>query len=173
MPTPRSKPTDPEIAKAAIATAWQHLYRLCIDVASWSDQGVVAHPGSRREHAVEFIRGALDPDFTSDSMRKIAHDVAHPIIAQDGSPGRPGDARRDQIIVDAIEAVCKAHDLHPTRRTGEAESGCSIVAMAIKQFIARCHSPQLRELSHKIFPKGPLSEGGLETIWHKRTVHEN
>jgi hypothetical protein len=173
MPTPRSKPTDPEITKAAIAMAWQHLYRLCIDVASWSDQGVVAHPGSRRKHAVEFIRGALDPDVTSDSMRKIAHDVAHPIIAQDGSPGRPGDARRNQIIVDAIEAVCKAHDLHPTRRTGEAESGCSIVAMAIEQFIAGCHNPQLDELSHKIFPEGPLSEDRLETIWRKRTVREN
>jgi hypothetical protein len=169
MPTPRSKPTDPEITKAAIATAWQHLYRLCIDVASWSDQCVVAHPGSRREHAVEFIRGALDPDVTSDSMRKIAHDVALPIIAQDGSPGRPGDARRNQIIVDAIEAVCKAHGLHPTRTVGEAECGCSIVAKAIKKFIAGCHSPHLRELSDKLFPEGPLNEDGVKAIWKNRT----
>ena len=151
-----------------MATAWQHLYRLCVDVASWSDQEVVAHPKSKREHAIEFIRSALDPVATDD-MRKIARDVAHPILRHSG-PGRPSDARRDQIIVDAITAIHAAHGLHPTRHTGQAESGCSIVVIAIKQFIAGCRkSPRLRELSRKLFPKGALSENRIANIWDQRT----
>jgi len=132
-------------------------------------RGVVAHPGSRRKHAVEFIGAALDPDLTTESMRRTAHNIAHPIIAREkDSRGRPSDARRDQIIVDAIEAVCKVHDLRPTRM-GQGECGCSIVATAIEEFIAGCHSPQLRELSRKLFPKGPLSEDSIKTIWKNRT----
>jgi len=84
-------------------------------------------------------------------------------------PGRPSNARRDQIIVDAIAAVRDAHGLHPTRMVGEAECGCSIVATAIEQFIAGCHSPQLRELSRKLFPEGPLDEDGVKAIWKNRT----
>ena len=111
----------------------------------------------------------MDPDLTTESMRRTAHNIAHPIITREkDSRGRPSDARRDQIIVDAIEAVCKAHDLRPTGM-GEAKCGCSIVATAIKKFIAGCHSPQLRELSRKLFPEGPLSEGTVKAIWKNRT----
>lgn len=191
MPRPRSKPTDPDIKTAAVETARQHLTRLIIDVTSWTNQGIgPTHSAeSRREHAELFLRNALLLD-ASDDIREIARRVALPILTQERGPGRPSDARRDQILVDAVELVCKTYNLHPTRRSGQAESGCSIVAEALPKFLAwlrRYPDEQLRKLlerpeffelrkfvsevprlAEKLFPEGALSEQRINNVWDER-----
>src|SRR5262245_37303384 len=137
MPTPPSKPTDPKVVAAAEKTASQYLTRLMIDATPWTDQGVgpTHSVKSRREHAAAFIRCALEPD-ADDKVKKIAQTVALPILMQEkASRGRPSDARRIDILVAAVESVCKTHNLHPTRSAAGAESGCSIVAMALTKFL--------------------------------------
>src|SRR5262249_23811609 len=138
MPRPRSKPTDPNIKAAAVETARRYLTRLIIDVVSWSEQGMGPTDGaeSRREHAIAFVTNALLPRATA-SMHKIARNVALPIITHEVADGRSSpNARRDQVLADTVELVCKTYNLHPTRRSGQAESGCSIVAEALPEFLA-------------------------------------
>src|SRR5262245_12766815 len=92
---------------------------------------------SRREHAIAFVTNALLLSRATASMRKIARNVALPIIAHEVADGRSSpNARRDQILLDTVELVCKRYNLHPTRRSGQAESGCSIVAEALPKFLA-------------------------------------
>jgi hypothetical protein len=92
-------------------------------------------PESRREHAFAFVKNALLPGATR-HMKEIARDVALSIIEREVPNGRSSpNARRDQILVDTVELVCKTYNLHPTRRSGQAESGCSIVAEALPKFL--------------------------------------
>jgi len=168
--------------------------RLIIDVTSWTNQGIgPTHSAeSKRAHAVTFLKNALLPD-ADDNLHEIALNVAFPIVTQErGVRGRPSDARRDQILVDTVELVCKTHDLHPTRRSGQAESGCSIVADALPEFLAwlrkypdellgnlpdcpkyrerrRWADTELRKLPGKLFPEGALSVERLNNIWDERT----
>jgi hypothetical protein len=137
MPTPPSKPTDPKVVAAAEETAWQHLMRLTVDATSWSDQGMgPTHSAkSRRKHAEAFIRNALEPD-ADDRVKKIAQTIALPILMQETtSRGRPPDARRNDILVTAVELVCRTHDLDPTRSAAGAESGCSVVSGTLAKFL--------------------------------------
>src|SRR5262245_18493264 len=144
---------------------------------------------SRREHALAFVWNALLPDAT-ESMREIARNVALPIIAHEVANGRHSpNARRNQILVDTVELVCKTHNLRPTRRSGQAESGCSIVARALPKFLAWLRKypdeqlrklPELPELfelrkyselpklAEKLFPEGALSEERINNIWDER-----
>jgi hypothetical protein len=193
MPRPRSKPTDAKVTEAAVKIARQHLMRLVADVTSWTNQGIgpTRSIESRREHAKAFLNNALLPD-ASDDMREIARNVALPILTQERSgSGRPSDARRDQILRDTVELVCETYSLDPTRRSGQAESGCSIVAMALAEFLAwlrkypdellgkfpdlpkyrerrRYADTELRKLPEKLFPEGVLSEERMNNIWGKR-----
>jgi hypothetical protein len=191
VPRPRSKPTDPNIKAAAVETARQCLTRLIIDVVSFSEQGIGPTDGtkSRREHAFAFVRTALLPGATA-RMKKIARDVALPIIAHEEADRRfSPNARRDQILVDTVQLVCTTHNLHPTRRSGQAESGCSIVAEALQEFLAelpkyadeqfrrlrdskyhelRKFVIELPDLLGKLFPEGALSEQRLNNIWDGR-----
>jgi hypothetical protein len=178
-----------------VETARQHLTRLIIDVTSWTNQVIGPTPSveSRRQHAEAFVNNALLPD-ASDDMREIARRVALPILTKERGPGRPSDARRDQILRDTVELVCKTHNLQPTRRSGQAESGCSIVATALPKFFTwlcmysdeqlrklaerpeppesleeiRKFFTELPELPTKLFPEGTLSEQRINNIWDER-----
>jgi hypothetical protein len=176
-----------------VETARQNLSRLIIDVVSFSEQGMGPTDGtrSRREHAIAFVRNALLPGATA-SMHKIARSVALPIITHEVADGRSSpNVRRDQILLDTVELVCKTYKLHPTRRSGQAESGCSIVARALPKFLAwlrKYPDEQLRKLperpelfelrkfvsevpklAEKLFPEGALSEQRINNIWDERT----
>jgi len=151
---------------------------------------------SRREHANTFVKRVLLLPRATASMRKIARNVALPVITDEVADGRSSpNARRDQILVDTVELVCKRHNLQPTRRSGRAESGCSIVATALPKFftwlrmysdeqlrkLAELREPpesleeirkfvtELRKLPKKLFPEGALSEQRIENIWIART----
>jgi hypothetical protein len=193
VPRPRSKPTDPNIKAAAVETARQYLTRLTIDVVPWSDQGMGPTDGaeSRREHAIAFVSNALLPRAGA-RLKRIARKVALPIVTQETADGRTSpNARRDQILIDAVQLVCDQYCLKPTRRSGQAESGCSIVAEALPGLLAglrkypdellsripdrpkyrelrRFADTELRKLSEKLFPEGPLSEERLNNIWDRR-----
>jgi len=179
-----------------VETARQYLTQLIIDVVSWSEQDMGPADGaeSRREHAIAFVRNALLPGATA-SIRKIARNVALPISHEVADGRSSPNARRDQILVDTVELVCKRHNLQPTRRSGRAESGCSIVATALPKFftwlrmysdeqlrkLAELREPpesleeirkfvtELRKLPKKLFPEGALSEQRIENIWIART----
>jgi len=192
MPRPRAKPTDPAIKAAALETARQCLARLTIDVTSWNEQGMgpTDGPENRRKHAAAFVRNALRPGAPA-SIRRIASNVALPIITQEAADGRTDpNARRDDILIYAVQRVCDQHDLKPTRRS-EAESGCSIVAEALSGFLKelrkypdellatfpdndeyrerrRWADTELRKLPEKLFPEGALSEERLNNIWGER-----
>jgi hypothetical protein len=153
MPRRRSKPTDPNIKAAAVETARSCLSRLTIDVVSWSELGMGPTDGaeSRRKHAIAFLDNALDDDAPA-HIKQIARKVALPIATQETADGRSGpNARRNQILIDTIQLICKEYHLKPTRRSGEGESGCSIVAEALPSFL------------------GELSEERLNNIWDERT----
>jgi hypothetical protein len=171
-----------------VKTARQHLMRLVVDAASWTltdGIGPTHSVESRRDHAELFIRNALLPD-AGDDLREIARRVALPILQERGGPGRPSDARRDQILVETVALVCKTHNLHPTRRSGQAESGCSVTAMAVPKFLdwlrayldeqlrktkardLRNFLAELPKLAEKLFPEGVLSEQTINNIWDKR-----
>jgi hypothetical protein len=200
VPRPPSKPTDPELIKAAVGTARQHLHRLLFDTASWSEQGIgpTSSFESRRQHAEELIRIALQPHdgdpldkIDDDRLKKIAEQVALPILAQKKRPGTPSRDYRDQILVDAIAAVCQAHDLRPTRASGQAESGCSIVAAAIPEFITWVSTYSEQQLQGAVsptrrsffaglpkriaglFPEGGLSEHRLNNLWKTSVLSTN
>jgi hypothetical protein len=136
MPTPPSKPTDPKVVAAAEKTAWRPLTRLMIDATSWTDQGVgPTHSAkSRREHAEAFIRNALEPN-ADDWVRKIAQTVALPIVMQEKASRSKRGARRNDILVAAVELVCTTHKLKPTRSAAGAEAGCSIVSRTLAKFL--------------------------------------
>jgi hypothetical protein len=197
MPRPRSKPTDPAIKAAAKEAARQQLTRLIIDVVSWSERGMGPTDGaeSRREHALAFVANALLPGATA-RMQKIARNVALPIVRHEAVDRRSNrNARRNQVLEDAVESVCKMHNLDPTRKSGQAESGCSIVAEALEEFLAglpkyvdeqlrRVHDSKYDELRkselrkfvtelpqriEKLFPEGAPSEQRLNNIWEERT----
>jgi len=148
-------------------------------------------PESRREHAFAFVKNALLPGATR-HMKEIARDVALSIIEREVPDGRSSpNARRDQILVDTVELVCKTYNLHPTRRSGQAESGCSIVAAALRKFLVwlrkypdellgklpdrrryrelrKFADTTLRKLPERLFPEGALSEPRLNNIWDNR-----
>jgi hypothetical protein len=192
MPRPRSKPTSPRIKAAAKKTALRHLTRLTIDVSSWSEQGMGPTDGaeSRRKHAIAFVANALDPD-APDHILLIARKIALPIAKETADRRTDPNARRDQILIDAVQLVCEQYTLKPTRGSGQAESGCSIVAEALPVFLRwlrKCpdkllarlaDSPEycerrkwadteLRRLPGKLFPEGELSEERLNNIWDER-----
>src|SRR5262245_3089427 len=139
MPRPRAKPTDPAIKAAAVETALQYLVaRLTVDVTSWNEQGMgpTDGPENRRKHAEAFVRNALRPGAPA-SIRRIASNVALPIITQEAADGRTDpNARRDDILIYAVQRVCDQHGLRPTRTSGENECGCSILAKALPKFLA-------------------------------------
>jgi len=135
-----------------------------VDAVSWSMQGMGPTDGaeSRREHANTFVKSVLLLPRATASMRKIARNVALPVITDEVADGRSSpNARRDQILVDTVELVCKRHNLQPTRRSGRAESGCSIVATALPKFFTwlRMYSDeQLRKLAELREPPESLEE---------------
>ena len=90
-----------------------------------------------------------------------------------------------------MQLVCDQYCLKPTRRSGQAESGCSIVTEALPGLLARLRTypddllsgipdrpkyrelrrfadTELRKLPEKLFPEGPLSEERLNNIWDRR-----
>jgi hypothetical protein len=174
-------------------TALRHLTRLIIDVVSFSEQGMGPTDGtkSRREHAIAFVRSALLPGATA-SIRRIARNIALPIITHEDADGRLSpNARRDQILIDTVQLVCDQYSLRPTRTSGENECGCSIVAEALPKFLAwlrkypdqllgkwpvepkyrerrRFADTELRELPERLFPDGALSEKSIANIWDAR-----
>jgi hypothetical protein len=136
-----------------LQTARWRLRSLLLDVSSWSRQGIGSthSPRSAQEHAAVIIDHALQD--RSDELCEIARTVALPILRQRRTrPGRVNDARRNEILVDAVKLVCERHNLRPKRQSGRAESGCSIVARAFVE----------------LFPKRRLSEHALELIWDRR-----
>jgi hypothetical protein len=193
VPRPRSKPTPPNIKAAAVETARQYLTRLTIEAVSWSEQGMGPTDGaeSRRKHATAFVGNALLPDSTA-SLRKIALNVALPVLHEVADGRSSPNARRDYVLIDAVQLVCTQYGLKPTRTSGENECGCSIVAEALPGFLRwlrkypdellgrfadhpqyREHrtwaDTELRKLPGKLFPEGALSEKSIANIWDARS----
>jgi hypothetical protein len=140
------------------------LGRAIKDVSSWNEHGTDAgSPQRELQHAVALIECVLQ-DEAADNIPgiEIARKAAIPIIKRARPPagmkrGAHSRSWRDQLIIEAIKAVCWRHEFKPTRNPESRDedhdpSGCSIVAEALRSSGI--------ELSEKRI---------TDEIWRKRT----
>jgi len=129
----------------AIETATYFLGRFIADITSWDEHGTDAgNPKRELRHAIAFIECVLS-DEAADVIPgiRIARKAAIPILkrarpAAGSEPGPHSLSWRDQLIIEAIRAVCARHNLKPTRGPGSRDeehdpSGCSVVAEALRR----------------------------------------
>jgi hypothetical protein len=167
---PRGKPrrrVSPAAEEEAIKTATYFLGRFIAEVASWDEQGTdVGSPKRELRHAIGLIECGLDDEAANDIPGiEIARKVAIPILRRARPPaasksGSLSFSWRNQIIIEAIKAVCARHNLKPTRNPQSRDeehdpSGCSVVMEA------------LRRAGNQLSEKRITDE-----IWGKRTPDE-
>jgi hypothetical protein len=161
----RRRRVSPAVKEEAVATARYFLRRVILDVSSWNEHGTDADSPQRElQHAIALIECVLG-DEAADNIPgiEIARKAAIPIIKRarppaGSKPGARSLSWRDQLIIEAIKAVCYRHKLKPTRNPESRDedhdpSGCSIVAEALPSFGI--------ELSEKRI---------TDEIWPKRTA---
>jgi len=142
----RKRKISPAIEKEAVKTALELLGRFIKNVSYWNEHGTDADSPKRElRHAIALIECVLG-DEAADNIPgiEVARKAAIPIIRQARPPvGRKRGAHslswRDQLIIEAVEAVCRRHKLKPTRNPGSRDenhdpSSCSIVAEALRSF---------------------------------------
>jgi hypothetical protein len=158
----RRRRVSPAAEEEAIKTAPYFLGRFIKEVTSWDEQGTDAgSPKRELQHAIALIECVLG-DKAADGIPgiKIARKAAIPILKRARPPaGRKPGAHslswRDQLIIEAIRAVCARHNLKPTRNPGSRDeehdpSGCSVVAEALRRRGVKLGEKRITE---KIWPK--------------------
>src|SRR5262249_3585657 len=155
----------------AIQTATYFLERLIADVTSWDERGTDAgNPERELRHAIGIVECALSESDKSDIFQfcylgpspfiEFARKAAIPILKRARPPagtksGPHSLSWRDQLIIEAIKAVCVRHKLRPTRSPGSMDeshdpSGCSIVAKALRKCGVELSE---KRITNEIWPK--------------------
>jgi len=150
----RRRHVSPAAEEEAIKTATYFLGRVIADITSWDEHGTDAgSPKRELQHAIGLVECALSESDKSDIFQfcylgpspfiELARKAAIPILKRARPPvgsksGAHSLSWRDQLIIEAIRAVCFRHNLKPTRNPGSRDkehdpSGCSVVAEALRR----------------------------------------